>query len=124
MLKSKFRLRSSHDFDRIYKEGKRVKGEFGMLIYICGNNDDPPKFGFIVNKKIGNAVRRHKHQRRLRHIVHEFFISVDDASSKRSSIFNGISFSYIAFKYTDDYSSLKNELLKQIKYVEDQQKGN
>lgn len=107
MLRSKNRLKLSSDFDELYKEGTRYRGEYGMLI--CGSSDvyNSPRFGFVVSKKIGNAIERHRFQRRVRHIVKEYL----DLLNKEGKILEGSRCSYIAYKPCDDFQKLKTDLL-------------
>ncbi|PKN02463.1 ribonuclease P protein component [Candidatus Dojkabacteria bacterium HGW-Dojkabacteria-1] len=104
MLPKKYRLEPKN-LQKIYKEGKKFRGEYGMLV-VKELNINNPQFAFVVSKKIGNAVQRHKMTRLLRQITTEFLTKVED--SKLAS-------QYIAFKYSDNYEELKKEYLKQLK---------
>lgn len=108
MLSKKYRL-SSKEFPNVYKNGKKIKGEYGMLVSIPSTLPYP-QFGFVVSKKIGNAVKRHKMTRRLRNICMELM--------KEGKVRN-MKYQYIAFKYADEYGLLKEdfsgELLSFIK---------
>ena len=75
-----------------------------MLVSLKSENVNP-EFGFVVSKKIGNSVKRHKMTRRLRNISREMI--------KRYSL-KSLRLQYILFKYSDDYSALFNEFEKQI----------
>lgn len=104
MLSKKYRLNASQ-FPKIYNKGYKSRGEFGMLVSLRDELSNFPKFGFVVSKKNGNSVQRHRMTRRLRNISMEMV--------KKYSL-SPILFQYILFKYTDDYISLKNEFEKQI----------
>lgn len=107
MLPRQYRLTSNNDFQTIYKNGRKVRGTYGMLIGLKA--DVPhPQFGFVVKKKIGNAVKRHKMTKRLRHIIIDSIkeLQIDDLSMK---------FQYIAFEYTDDFAKLTEEFKSQLK---------
>lgn len=103
MLSKKYRL-SSKEFQSVYKNGKKVKGDFGMLISLPSSIEFP-QFGFVVSKKIGNAVKRHKMTRRLRNIAMEL-IKENKAGNNK--------YQYVAFKYPDKYMDLYNEFVDQI----------
>ena len=82
-----------------------------MLIFLEANDtSSPPKFGFVVGKKIGNAALRHKHVRRLREITR-------DIIKESESDLQGLQISYISFKYCDDFNKLRKEYKGQIEYV-------
>ena len=104
MLKKKFRL-SSKQFPKVYTQGVKSKGAYGMLISLPSENEIP-QFGFIVSKKVGNAVIRHKVVRRLRELSKEMM--------EHYEIKNKV-FQYVAFEYTEDFQALKSEFEKQIK---------
>lgn len=102
MLSKKFRLPASK-FPQIYNKGFKARGDFGMLVSLKGETG--PLFGYVVSKKNGNSVQRHRMTRRLRNISMEM--------TKKYNL-SPLLFQYILFKYTDDYISLRNEFEKQI----------
>lgn len=106
MLPKKYRL-PAKDFKYIYRKGSKVKGKYGMLISLP-NNSSSTLFGYVVSKKIGNAVLRHRFTRMLRNISIEIVKELDIDNS-------GFSFEYIAFEFTDNSKLLKEEFLSQIK---------
>jgi ribonuclease P protein component len=71
-----------------------------MLVVTPYSSGITPKFGFVISKKIGNAPKRHRMTRLLRVIVHE---SVKEFELKD----NGYIYEYIAFKFCNDYNTLK-----------------
>ena len=84
-----------------------------MLICLKQDNNvslKNPQFGFVVSKKIGNAVYRHKFTRLLRNISMD---AVNELNIKDLPI----QIQYVAFEFCDDYSILKKEFYKQIKSV-------
>ncbi len=112
MLPKKHRL-PAKEFQNLYKSGFKVKGKYGMLISKLSSKDIP-LFGFVVSKKIGNAVQRHRMARLLRVIfmeaVKEFELS-------------GRSFQYIAFEFCDSYKDLKEEFFNQVKEILENEKN-
>jgi ribonuclease P protein component len=79
-----------------------------MLVVAPYSSDITPKFGFVVSKKIGNAPERHRMTRLLRVIVHE---SVEEFELKD----NGYIYEYIAFKFCNDYNTLKESFQSLLK---------
>lgn len=112
MLPKKHRL-SAKEFPLLYKNGFKSKGEYGMLVCL-ENNTSSTLFGFVVSKKIGNSVKRHRMTRLLR------AISMDLVKEKS---LEGFSFQYIAFKFCDDYKTLKEEFTKQLDNCLQNQQG-
>lgn len=105
MLSKKYRLEAKY-FPRIYKEGKKYRGMFGMLV-VKPLEIDNPQFAFVVSKKIGNSVQRHHMTRLLRQITHECI--------KEFNLEKNLGCQYVAFKYTDIYEELKKEYSRQLK---------
>ena len=79
-----------------------------MLVYLKDNKLENPKLGIVVNKKIGNAVERHRMTRLVRNIFTE---TVKKESLEKSPAL----LQYIAFEFCGEYSPLKKELKEQIK---------
>lgn len=105
MLPKKFRL-PVENFENVYRTGKKVRGKYGMLVF-SENNVDNPRIGFVVSKKIGNAVMRHRMTRLLRN---SFLDSVNELNISEVSF----DFQYVAFVYCDKYSLLKEEIKNQL----------
>lgn len=106
MIPLKYRL-NSRQFKTIYNQGEKIKGSFGMLVVKKEMSVLNPKFGFVVSKKIGNAPTRHRMTRLLRNISLETI-------KKYGLEEKPYLCEYIAFKFTDSYSQLKEEYEKQI----------
>lgn len=69
MLKKKFRVRKQKEFELIFNQGRKIKSESFLIIYLS-NNLKLSRFAFIVSAKIDKkAVARNKIKRRLREIV-------------------------------------------------------
>lgn len=81
MLAREHRITSSQDFAAVTRGGQR-SGTSTVVVSVLirpssaahASEDSPEadwRCGFIVSKKVGNAVVRHRTTRRLRHIVRE-----------------------------------------------------
>ena len=71
-LSKKYRLVSRSDFDKVFKEGKAVKGSF-LFIKWLANEQGFPRFGFVVPKKVySGAVDRNRLKRVLSEIVNPY----------------------------------------------------
>ena len=65
----KFEIVKEHyEFDNIINKGKSI-GNKVFSIYFLKRDEEYPKFGIAVGKKIGNAVTRNKYKRIIRNIV-------------------------------------------------------
>ena len=102
MLSRKNRLNKNH-FQHLYNYGRKFRGEYGMLI--AEKREDLPQaqFAFVVSKKIGNAVQRHKMTRLLREIARE---QIEKGK--------GVESIYIAYKYCNEYEKLEKDFNKQF----------
>lgn len=91
MLPAAHRLRSSEDFRRCIRGGRRCGGRLLVVHLFRPAGADPglapvrgsgeaPKAGFVVSRAVGNAVVRNRVKRRLRHLVRERIDSLPDDS--------------------------------------------
>lgn len=65
----KFEIVKEHyEFDNIINKGKSI-GNKVFSIYFLKHDEEHPKFGIAVGKKIGNAVTRNKYKRIIRNII-------------------------------------------------------
>ena len=62
------RLTGSKRFSQIHIEGDSAANRLLVIRYLA-NGSDCSRFGFLVNKRIGNAAVRNKIKRRLREVI-------------------------------------------------------
>jgi ribonuclease P protein component len=62
------RLTRSTEFDRVRKEGRKIRGSLVSLT-VLSNTGHRLRAGFITSRKVGGAVARNRVRRRLRDIV-------------------------------------------------------
>lgn len=110
MLPKQYRL-SPKDFQRVYKNGFKIKGEFGMLVGLKDSVVDSPKLGIVVNKKVGNAVVRHRTTRQIREIGVQIL---------KTSL--PLFYEYISFKPVEKIDDLKKELSLQFEQIQERLK--
>jgi ribonuclease P protein component len=62
------RLSRSAEFDRVYREGRSHAGRHLVLYSFPreGGDDDTPRLGLSVGRKVGGAIERNKVKRLLR----------------------------------------------------------
>lgn len=69
MLPDQHRIRTSVQFSATTRSGAR-NGRRNVVVYVRPTGDEQPaRFGFVVSKAVGNAVRRNKVKRRLRELA-------------------------------------------------------
>ena len=79
MLSRSARLRSSADFSATVRGGVRASSA-SVVVHartVSETHSDPsasPQVGFVVSKKVGNAVTRNRVKRRLRHLCRRAII--------------------------------------------------
>lgn len=81
MLPNSARIKSSSDFARVTKSGRRTTTD-SLIAYLLLNqsnsgsspssnsnskDNDNPKLGLIISKSVGNSVVRHRIARQIRH---------------------------------------------------------
>ncbi|MGI8676353.1 MAG: ribonuclease P protein component [Nocardioidaceae bacterium] len=75
MLPGRHRLRSSPGFHEVLRSGRRA-GSGTMVVHLLRPStatvDPTARVGFIVNRKVGDAVTRNRVKRRVRHLVGRF----------------------------------------------------
>lgn len=64
-MKRQYRLRRNSDFQRVRRLGKFHASPLMVLAFVR-NELDHSRFGFVVSKRLGKAVKRNKIKRRLR----------------------------------------------------------
>ena len=67
-MQSRFRLTGSKRFSQIHRDGSNTANRL-LVIRFLANGTDQSRFGFMVSKRIGNAVVRNRVKRRLREAV-------------------------------------------------------
>lgn len=68
MIPRKFRLSGRKNIEKVKSEGKFVQSDSFGLVYLDKSNDDKPRFGIIVSKKISSkATVRNKVKRMIRY---------------------------------------------------------
>jgi ribonuclease P protein component len=69
MLPAGSRLHTSGEFAAVVRSGRRA-GTRHLVVHVLGTGrSTPPRAGFVVSGKVGNAVVRHRITRRLRPLV-------------------------------------------------------
>jgi ribonuclease P protein component len=64
-MRRKYRLRRNSDFQQVRQNGKFYASPLMVLAFLR-NELDHSRFGFVVSRRLGNAVKRNKIKRRMR----------------------------------------------------------
>ncbi|MBD3328936.1 hypothetical protein GF357_00370 [Candidatus Dojkabacteria bacterium] len=133
MLPTRFRLKQRKFFKATSKGAIKKRGKFGMLIgrkfspdafksnktSFTGHDSESTspavKFGYVISKKIGNAVYRNKYKRVLSSITREYM--AQGGLNSLPATEDVYVFVYVAFIPYEDYKSLKAEFFRQIKTI-------
>ena len=67
-MQKRQRLTGSKRFTQIHVEGSSAANRLLVIRYLA-NGSEGSRFGFLVNKRIGNAIVRNRVKRRLRELV-------------------------------------------------------
>jgi len=59
------------DFDLVFRQGRRIRGQsFGLIVLFSKDKNEPSKIGIVVAKKICKlAVNRNKLKRQIRNTI-------------------------------------------------------
>lgn len=72
MLSQANRLKTSRDFDTVYRRGSHFKGRYGKLVFFARGDDGPVRVGIVISAKRGNAVKRNKVKRLIREVFRAY----------------------------------------------------
>ena len=64
-MRRKYRLRRNSDFQQVRQNGKFYASPLMVLAFLR-NELDHSRFGFVVSKRLGNAVKRNRIKRQMR----------------------------------------------------------
>ena len=67
-MRTKLRLRSNAEFQRIRREGHTLAHPL-LVLSILSNNLTYSRFGFVVGRRLGKAAERNRLKRRIREAV-------------------------------------------------------
>lgn len=74
MLAKANRITSADDYRRVVRRGAKVAGAHTVSYLRSRESGIDARFGFIVSKKVGSAVRRNLVRRRLKAASHEALV--------------------------------------------------
>jgi ribonuclease P protein component len=74
VLAKENRVLSAGDFKTVVRRGKRAHTQHAVIYAVRRDASQPTRFGFIVAKSVGGAVKRNLVRRRLRAIARELLL--------------------------------------------------
>jgi ribonuclease P protein component len=81
VLARRNRVTSGADYRTIVRRGRRTTTGTAVVSALAGPADAPTRFGFIVSKKVGNAVTRNLVRRRLKALSADLLHTVPPGTS-------------------------------------------
>lgn len=66
MLDRSRRLVSAEDFRQVFRRGRKVSTPGGIVVVLARQAGSGARFGFVVSRAVGSAVKRNLVKRRLR----------------------------------------------------------
>ena len=69
-MQQRFRLTESRRFSQLYQEGRSAANGL-LVIRVLPNGLNWSRFGFVVSRRVGNAVTRNLVKRRLREAIRQ-----------------------------------------------------
>ena len=67
-MQRRFRLTGTKRFSQIHRKGRSVANNL-LVLRLLSNGLEESRFGFMISKRVGNAVVRNRVKRRLREAV-------------------------------------------------------
>jgi len=81
VLPAAHRLTRAADLRNVARTGRRTGTDTLVLHLLTGDHPGPARVGFVVGRSVGNAVVRHRVQRRLRHLCRDRLDRLPSGSS-------------------------------------------
>ncbi|UTL72764.1 ribonuclease P protein component [Bacillus halotolerans] len=81
-MKKRNRLKKNEDFQKVFKHGTSVANRQFVLYTLDQPENDEPRVGLSVSKKIGNAVMRN----RIKRLIRQAFLEERDRLKEKDYI--------------------------------------
>jgi len=102
-------IKSKREFKEVLDEGKKISSNYFFVFMMKKKESNYFKVGFIITKKIGNAVLRNKIKRRIKEALRNIELNFNE----------GISIIFIVKKVIleKSYIEITQELIKVLRKV-------
>lgn len=107
MLAPSNRITSGDDYRSVVRRGAKIVGAQTVSYMRTGGGTDDARFGFIVSKKVGTAVRRNLVRRRLKAACRELVV---DGAQGFDLVIRALPSSADA-----DFSSLQSDVARAVR---------
>lgn len=77
MMSKDHRLRKNKQFQRVFRKGRSKANRQFVVYYLQQPHQHTFRFGLSVSKRVGNAVVRNRIKRRIREVMREFDVTLD-----------------------------------------------
>jgi len=61
-------LKNRFDYDRVFNNGRSCANRL-LIMYVAPNGTEFDRYGFVISKKVGNSVVRHRAKRLMKESV-------------------------------------------------------
>jgi ribonuclease P protein component len=108
-LQKHLRLRHREDFALIRTHGQMIPHRFFLLTYLA-NTLLHNRYGFVVSRRLGNAVQRNKIRRRLREALRSYDPMITGSDQRHYDVVVVARVAVVGASFQEIYEALGNTL--------------
>ena len=66
------RLRSAKEISKVFKKGKRIRGRYINVLFLCSFSPNESRIAFAIGRQFGNAVKRNAMRRLIKETIRNY----------------------------------------------------